>query len=178
MLRVLLAVTLLALTQISLAGTANLSITNITGSGASIGVSTSTYSNTEVASGFRHLDASLGGDISVRNESYVRGSAAVGVDTSTSFTTFNLVGTIVNATRVGESYTNVVANTSTVGATADASAYVEVGTFNAYDQVNDSYSFESGAYTASGSTLGSSIYASNVNAITDSYSAYAIYGAN
>jgi len=178
MFKALLAVSLLVLSQVAVAGSANLSITNLTGSGASLGVSSSTYSNSEVASGYRHLDSSLGGDISVRNESYVRGSAAVGVDTSTSFTTFALTGTIVNATRVGESYTNVVANTSTVGSTADASAYVEVGTFGAYDVVDNSYSYESGAYTASGSTVGSSIYVSNVDAVTDSYSAYGIYGAN
>ena len=174
----LLAVMTLIASPLAIAGTANYSTTTISGTGASVGVSASSYGYVESATGYRHLDAGIAPDISVRDETYARGSASAGTDASVSATTFAITGEVVNATRIGESYTNVVANTVTVGVTADVSTYGEVGTFTAYDEVGASYSYESGAYVATGGTVGTSVYATDVDTITDSYSSYGIYGAN
>lgn len=174
----LLAVMTLIASPLAMAGTANYSTTTISGTGASVGVSASSYGYVEAATGYRHLDAGIAPDISVRDETYARGSASAGTDASVSATTFAITGEVVNATRIGESYTNVVANTVTVGVTADVSAYGEVGTFTAYDEVGASYSYESGSYVATGGTVGTSVYATDVDTVTDSYSSYGIYGAN
>ena len=161
-----------------MAGSANLSTSQFSGTAWSYGVNTGVNIGSEIAIGRRHLDASSGGDISVRDESYVRTSVNSGSYRERVRSNSVMSGSSVNATRVGESHVNVSTTVSVRGVSSESSASSEAGVFTAYDEVGDSYSFEFGAYSESQADSGYNIYGSRLNVVSHTDSAYGIYGAN
>lgn len=160
------------------AGSANLSTSQFSGTAWSYGVNTGVNIGTEVAVGQRHLDASSGGDISVRDEAYVRTSAHSGSYSERVRSTSVISGSSVNATRVGESHANVSTRVSVRGVSSESSASSEAGVFVAYDEVGDSYSLEYGVYSESQADASYNRYGSRLNIVSHTDSAYGIYGAN
>lgn len=179
MLKKLLVVAAVALPQVALAGAANFSVTSITGTGSSIDFSSSVDTYAESATGNRHLmTTGTGTDYSHRHEFYSRASASVNTDASVTTTDMTISGTVINATRIGESDIHIETVSHTDGFTTNSSAYVEVGVFYADESVGDSYSYESGTYAAAGTEYGFGFYATDVSTITDAQSSYGIYGSN
>ena len=164
--------------QIVLAGSANTSITRMTGIGSSTTSAVGTSSVLESAVGTRHLDASTGLDTSVRDESYTRTSATIEnyaeISTGTSATS----GLIIDATRIGESTFRSTGTSSTIGSATQARTTAETGTFTAYDQVNNSYSSEAGTYVSNTADISATNYVNSLSTSNYSQSAYSIYGAN
>ncbi len=160
------------------AGSSNLSTSQFSGTSWSYGVNTGVSAGAEIAVGQRHLDASSGGDISVRDESYVRTSSHTGAYSERVRSNSVMSGSSVNATRVGESSANVRTAVSVRGVATEVAVSSEAGVFTAYDEVGDSYSFEFGAYSESQADSGYNVYGSRLNVVTHTDSAYGIYGAN
>lgn len=172
------AIVAAALSAGVMAGSANLSNSVITGTSYSNGVGSGTSAGSESALGNRHLDASDGADISIRDETYSRTSVHADSYTSAVNSTSVISGSATNATRVGISNFSTDSHTITTGGSAESSSWSEAGTFTAYDEVGGSYSSEAGAYSESGSDAMAALYGSDIYIDVDATSAYGIYGAN
>ena len=168
----------LAISGAVFAGSANLSTSQFGGTSYSYSYNTGVETGAEIAVGYRHLDASAGGNTSVRNENYVRTSVSSGAYTESVYSNSVISGSSVDATRVGESHINVVTEVDVYGVAVNSSASAEAGTFYAYDDVGDTYSYEYGAYSQAQADSGYSYYGSELDVVTHTDSAYGIYGAN
>ncbi len=174
----LVAIVAAVLSMNAFAGSANLTTSQFGGTSYSYSYNTGVETGTEIAVGYRHLDASAGGNTSVRDESYVRTSVNSGAYSENVYANSVISGSSVDATRVGESHVDVVTEVDAYGVAVESSASAEAGTFYAYDDVGDSYSYEYGVYSQAQGDSGYSFYGSELDIVTHTDSAYGIYGAN
>ncbi len=172
------AVLSIAVSGAVFAGSANLTTSQFGGTSYSYSYNTGVETGTEIAVGYRHLDASGGGDTSIRDESYVRTSVNSGAYSENVYANSIISGSSVDATRVGESHVDVVTEVDAYGVAVESSASAEAGTFYAYDDVGDSYSYEYGVYSQAQADAGYSFYGSELDIVTHTDSAYGVYGAN